>query len=137
MYVIEMKRPYSYLSDSEKLEFLVDNLCGGKYVTFANKTGISADYVSKIRRKRIYMRTMYDKILAAFPMVNREWLYTGLGFPGMLNVELTKEYYQGVISKMQDTIDALTKEVALQQRIITEMLDEKEGIPTKKPTKEK
>lgn len=110
------------MTESERLEFLIRRLENGVAARFSEKTNIPTPKISRIRGGELRLHKLYDDILQAYPQVNREWLETGVGYPGDLTVDLVKERLMGVIADRDRLIKALTREIELQQRIIAERL---------------
>ena len=54
--------------------------------------------------------------------MNREWLETGVGYPGDLTVELVRDRLMKVVEDRDRVIKTLAKEIELQQRIIEDKL---------------
>ncbi len=110
------------MTESERLDFLIKMLESGVAARFSEKTGIDRPKVSRIKSGELRLNKLYDVILRAYPQVNREWLETGVGYPGDLTVDLVKERLTKVIEDRDRIIRTLTKEMELQQRIIEERL---------------
>ena len=110
------------MTEAERLDYLIKTLESGVAVRFAEKTGMSLPKVSRIRGGELRLNKQYDAIVRAYPQVNREWLETGVGYPGDLTVDLVKERLTKVIEDRDRIIKTLAREVELQQRIIEEKL---------------
>lgn len=110
------------MTESERLSFLIKTLENGIAKRFCEKTGLEMSKVSRIRAGELRLYRQYDKIRKAYPEVNREWLETGVGYPGDLTIELVRERLTKVIEERDKLIKALRKELELQQRIIEEKL---------------
>ena len=108
---------------SERIDFLIKNLEGDNATRFSEKTGIPKPHLSMIRRGKLRLSNMkLNFILDAYPMVNREWLETGEGYPGDLSVSLAREHYADIIAKKDCTIEVLTRELEIQQKVIEKLL---------------
>lgn len=110
------------MTESERLDYIIKMLEGGVAARFSEKTGLPAPKISRIKRGELRLYRLYEIILRAYPQINREWLETGVGYPGDLSIELVKERLTKVIEDRDRVIKALTKELELQQRIIAERL---------------
>lgn len=90
------------MTESERVDYLIKVLCGNNARNFALKAGIRPDSLSRVRNGKGTPSFYFERILAAFPDVEREWLYTGAGVP------LIREREKGeILAKL----DALEKEV--------------------------
>ena len=63
----------------------------------------------------------YDAIMAAYPMLNREFLTTGEGYPGDLSIELVRERMQTLLAEKDRVINTLTRELELNQKVIARL----------------
>lgn len=110
------------MTESERMDYLIKMLESGVAQRFSDKTGIALPKVSRIRSGELRLTRHFDSILKAYPEVNREWLETGIGYPGDLSIELVRDRLLKVIEDRDKVIRTLAKEVELQQRIIEEKL---------------
>ena len=69
------------MTDSERVDYLIRVLSGNNARNFALKAGIRPDSLSRVRNGKGTPAFYFERILAAFPDVEREWLYTGVGEP--------------------------------------------------------
>ena len=69
------------MTESERLDYLIKVLCGNNARDFAVKAGIRPDSLSRVRNGKGTPSFYFERILAAFPDVERAWLYTGIGEP--------------------------------------------------------
>lgn len=69
------------MTDSERVDYLIRVLSGNNARNFALKAGIRPDSLSRIRNGKGTPAYYFERILSAFPDVEREWLYTGDGEP--------------------------------------------------------
>lgn len=69
------------MTDSERVDYLIKVLAGNNARDFAVKAGIRPDSLSRVRNGKGTPSFYFERILAAFPDVEREWLYTGVGVP--------------------------------------------------------
>ena len=109
------------MTDSEILDFLIKTLAGNNAKRFSEKTGITTTILSRIRSGELRLKKRYDQIMLAYPMINRDWLTTGEGYPGDLSVELVRDKMQRIIADKDETIKTLTKELKLQQKVIARL----------------
>ena len=72
------------MTESERIEFLIQVLESGNGSAFGEKIGVSRATVSKMRKGMVGFRLNKEGILAAYPQIRREWLDTGEGYPGDL-----------------------------------------------------
>lgn len=110
------------MNESERLDFLIRNLEGGSAIRFSEKTGIPQAQISRIKSGSLRLKSKYDKILAAYPLVNRGWLETGAGDPGDISVEVVRSRMMKAIEERDRMIFTLRREIELQQRIIEKKL---------------
>jgi len=69
------------MNEFERLDYLIKVLSGDNARMFADKAGIRPDSLSRVRNGRGNPSFYFERILDAFPDVEREWLYTGVGEP--------------------------------------------------------
>lgn len=73
---------------SKRILQIRDYFCNGNNQLFADKVGFTMQYVSNLAHaKKNISANFLDKILVAFPEINRQWLYFGDG--DMLNATNT------------------------------------------------
>lgn len=99
------------MTESERIEFLINVLEKGKKTAFAEKIGTSHANLFKIRTGQVGLRLQIPKICEAYPAVNREWLETGEGYPGDLTIDLVKAHYEAKIKRQEKVIDQLIKQL--------------------------
>jgi len=68
-------------TETERLDYLIKVLAGNNAKSFAEKAQIRPDSLSRARKGINRPSTYFERILAAFPQVQREWLYHGTGEP--------------------------------------------------------
>lgn len=90
------------MTESERIDFLVNTLEGGKGITFCRKTGIRQNTLTYLRQGKRRLNRYVQKISEAYPSVRQEWLATGSGEPFVEEVE------KGEVLRK---IEALEKEV--------------------------
>ena len=95
------------MNESERIEFLITHLAHGNANRFADRTGISKANVSKLKNGEVKIKRSIAKILEAYPQVNRQWLETGVGYPGDISIELVKNHYEEKIKRLENIIDRL------------------------------
>lgn len=69
------------MEENERLDYLIKVLSGNNARSFANKAGIRPDSLSRARNGKGRPSYFFGRILEAFPQVEREWLYNGVGEP--------------------------------------------------------
>lgn len=109
------------MNDSEIIDFLIKNLEGNNAVRFAQKTGISAPTVSRIRNGELRLKMKINQILEAYPNVSRNFLETGVGYPGDISVEIVINRYKDLLAQKDEQIATLYQELKLQQRVIEKL----------------
>ena len=67
------------MNESQRIDHLIKLLAGNNARVFANMTGIRTDSLSRIRNGKGKPSLYFEKILAAYPEVERDWLYYGAG----------------------------------------------------------
>lgn len=110
------------MTERERLDYLVEHLEGGKSAAFAEKIGVRRDVISRIRAGSLRLSRRYDAILKAYPEVDRNWLLTGEGYPGDLSARSARDHYMKIIEEKDRTINALARELELQQKIIDKLI---------------
>lgn len=99
------------MTESERINFLIRAMENGNGAAFAKKIGVSTAMVSRIRNGEVGIRLRVNDILREYPAVNREWLETGVGYPGDLTVDLVKAHYEDKIKRNENLIDYLMNRV--------------------------
>ena len=99
------------MTESERIDYLIEHLTSGNPAEFARMTGISRANVWKMHNGKVGIRLSVKKILAAFPEVNREWLETGEGSPGDISVSAIKEHYEAKLNQCDRIINNLLKRI--------------------------
>lgn len=69
------------MTESQRIDYLIRVLSGNNAKNFAEKAGIRPDSLSRARKGINSPSSYFERILAAFPSVSREWLYSGEGEP--------------------------------------------------------
>ena len=69
------------MTESERLDYLIKVICGNNARSFALKAGIRPYSLSRVRNGRGTPSFYFERILGAFPDVERDWLYSGNGEP--------------------------------------------------------
>lgn len=108
-------------TEAERLEVIINALEGGNQARFADKCNIARSTISRIKAGELSMKMQIDKIILAYPQVSREWLVTGVGYPGDISLDIARAYYEKVIHDRNETIHILSKEIEMQQEIIEEL----------------
>ncbi len=109
------------MNDSEIIDFLIKNLEGNNAANFSRKTGISTSIVSRIRSGELRLKMKINQILEAYPNVSRNFLETGMGYPGDISVEIVINKYKDLLAEKDEQIATLYREMALQQRVIEKL----------------
>ena len=90
------------MKENERLDYLIKVLSGNNARSFAAKAGIRPDSLSRARSGKGRPSYYFGRILEAFPQVEREWLYNGVGEP----LKETKEK-----GEILERLESLEKEV--------------------------
>lgn len=69
------------MTETERIDILVDRLAGGNAARFARSCDIRPDSLCKIRKGQGNPRSYFPRILSAHPEVRREFLEEGKGYP--------------------------------------------------------
>lgn len=101
------------MKDNERLDYLIKVLSGNNARSFAKKAGIRPDSLSRARSGKGRPSYFFGRILEAFPEVERDWLYTGVGEP----LKETKEKGE-ILAKLE----SLEREVARLAGMVEELL---------------
>lgn len=99
------------MTESERIEYLINHLEGGSGPKFAERVGMSKVAIHRMRKGEYKIRLKIDAIIRAYPAVNRRWLETGEGYPGDLTIDLVKAHYQERIEKADKVIDHLMRRI--------------------------
>lgn len=99
------------MTESERIEFIIQVLESGNASAFGKKIGISPANAGKMRKGQIGFRLNKEAILSAYPQIKREWLETGEGYPGDLTVDLVRSHYEAKIARQERTIDHLMRRI--------------------------
>lgn len=91
------------MKENERLDYLIKVLSGDNARSFAEKAGIRPDSLSRARSGKGRPSYYFWRILDAFPQVDRDWLYTGVGEP----LKETKEK-----GEILERLESLEREVA-------------------------
>ena len=105
------------MNEIERINFLIKTVGNNKAIEFANKTGILASTVCKIRKGTYGLSSYIGNIIDAYPQVNRHWLETGEGYPGDLTTQLVKEHYEAKLRRADLVIDRLLQRVEELERV--------------------
>lgn len=115
------------LSEPERLEYLIRTLEGGVAARFSERTGIAAPKLSRVKSGELHLYRLAGDILRTYPSVSREWLDTGVGYPGDLSIDLVRDRLMRVVEDRDRVIAALTAELDLQRRLIEDVLPPKKS----------
>lgn len=101
------------MTESERINFLIDALAGGNAAKFGERIGVKACTIAKIRSENYPngIKGYVDKIIETFPSVNRLWLITGEGYPGDLTTDLVRAHYEEKLRRADKVIDHLTRRI--------------------------
>ena len=90
------------MNETERIDFLVKVLEGNNAKAFATKTAIPEASLSRARKGKARPGAYFERILTAYPQVNKIWLFSGDGEPLKENKEK---------GEILQRIDGLEKEV--------------------------
>lgn len=95
------------MEENERLDYLIKVLSGNNARSFANKAGIRPDSLSRARNGKGRPSYFFGRILEAFPQVEREWLYNGVGEP----LKETKEKGEILerLESLEKSVETITK----------------------------
>lgn len=102
------------MTESERIDFLVNTLEGGKGISFCRKTGIRQNTLTYLRQGKRNIGRYVQKISSAYPSVRPEWLTTGDGEPFFDTIEkgviLQKiEGLENEVRRLADLVERLIK----------------------------
>lgn len=109
------------MTESERIDYLIKLLEGNNAAAFARKVDISTPTLSRIRSGELRLKSKVGKIMEVYPMIDRNWLETGEGYPGDLSIQNVRKRLMAVIEQKDDIIASLTKEIELQQKVIEKL----------------
>lgn len=111
------------ITAQDRLSLLIDELCNGRQITFAEKTGISRGMISLIMNGKERLTDIHiGKICAAFPLVNMDWLKNGYGNPGDISVPFVRARLDEELRKKEEEIKFLKEQLDLSQRMLEKLL---------------
>lgn len=99
------------MTEAERIEYLIKTLESGNAAEFGRKIGVAKPVVTRLRKGTTGIRLRVNDIIKAYPAVSREWLETGVGYPGDLTVDLVKAYYENKLKRAEAVIDNLLKQI--------------------------
>lgn len=94
------------MTGSERIDQLVYLLEGGRAKEFTEKTGIAPACLSRVRHGQGNPETYYSRILAAYPQIRKQWMYSGIGEP------LKEKDEKGEILRKVDALEREVKRLA-------------------------
>ena len=102
------------MTDYERIDYLVKILEGNNGKEFCIKTGIAEASLSRVRKGNGRAAAYYGRIMAAYPQVREEWLYSGEGVPMKIDKEkgevLQKiEYLEREVKRLASLIEKMAK----------------------------
>lgn len=104
------------MTPSERIDHLVRMLEGNNARVFAEKTNIPPSSLCRVRKGIGNPETYFNRILAAYPQVRKQWLFSATGEP------LKEKKEKGeVLAK----IESLEKEVRRLAGLIEELLNQR------------
>ncbi len=110
------------MTGSERIDLLVKILEGNNAKAFCLKANIPEASLSRVRNGRGNPSAYYGRIIAAYPQVNKRWLYSGAGEP------LKEKKEKGEILQR---LDSLEKEVKRLASLVEKMASYQESTNTK------
>lgn len=101
------------MTESERIDFLVRTVANGNASEFAERIGANKSVITKLRSPKYPngIRLYVDKIIRAYPAVNRSWLESGEGYPGDLTIDLVRSHYEAKLRRCEMIIDHLTRRI--------------------------
>lgn len=110
------------MTEQERIDYLVKVLEGNNAKRFSDKTGIATASLSKMRNGKMRIWGQVEKICAAYPNVNPQWLINGDGNSGVDPVLKTKQDYEEEIVRLKRLVDTLERQIRLNQKTIARLL---------------
>lgn len=98
------------MNEAERIDYLIKTLAGNNARNFALRANIRPDTLSRVRNGKGKPSLYFERILTAFPGVERDWLYYGTGEP------FAEEKERGEVLRK---LDSLQRDV----RALTEMVE--------------
>lgn len=97
------------MTGQERLDYLIKVLSGNNARAFALKAGIRPDVLSRVRHGKGTPSFYFERVLAAFPEVSRDWLYSGEGEPLLAEKEKSEvvarlESLENEVRKLRELI---------------------------------
>lgn len=102
------------MNECERLNYLIMVLAGNNAKTFAERTGIRTDSLSRARKGINHPSSYFERVLSAYPDVSREWLYDGVGNPFNSASERSEilaklENIEREVARLAELLESLTK----------------------------
>ena len=102
------------MNECERLNYLIMVLAGNNAKTFAERTGIRTDSLSRARKGINHPSSYFERVLSAYPDVSREWLYDGVGNPFHSVSEKSEilaklENIEREVARLAELLESLTK----------------------------
>jgi len=69
------------MNEHQRIDSLIKILEGDNAKAFATKTGIPESSLCRLRKGKGRPASYFDKVLSAYPVVRKRWLYFGTGEP--------------------------------------------------------
>ena len=111
------------MTESERIDFLINAVADGNAVKFGKRIGLVKSTVAKLRSDK-YPNSLggyVNRIIEAYPSINRTWLITGEGYPGDLTADMVKAHYEEKLRRADKVIDHLTRRIDELERQLREM----------------
>ena len=106
---------------AERLDIIIRKCAGGRARNLALATGIIDSTISKMCSGVKRLTPYYaDKICAAYPALNRDFVESGVGLPGEIDIEYTRAKYLSIIAEKDRQIRLLEKQLEIMQKILEE-----------------
>ena len=104
------------MTEPQRIDYLIRVLSGNNAKNFAQRAGIRPDSLSRARKGINAPSTYFERILAAFPSVSREWLYSGEGEPLTDTVEKSEilaklDSLEREVKRLAKMIESITKSI--------------------------
>lgn len=112
------------IEEAKRINAIIDFYENGIGYKFAEKIGVTPSTVSSLRQGRFRIHTYAERILAAYPTLNRIWLLTGYSRMDRRNMYSDEEMseMERKVAEKEKIIEELREQIRRQGAIIDTLL---------------
>lgn len=114
------------LTLAERVNYIIDCLASGNQRLFAEQCNINYTAFNRVAKghKEEMPKKYLNAILERYPEIDRKWLTTGEGTPGVSSRSNIVVDLKKLVEEKDKLIEDLQKEMALQRKIIEKLLSQ-------------